>query len=71
MEAQRSPVTLGVTTIFRVGGPGGALFASGSKGAISANTRDWVTDGLLFYLQARGNTSPEGTLAVAKAIVPR
>jgi hypothetical protein len=53
------------------GGPGGALFASGSKGAISADTSDWVTDGLLFYLQARGNTNPEGTLAVAKAIAPR
>jgi hypothetical protein len=53
----------------RLGGPGGKLFASGERGTISATTGNWVTDGTMFYLQARGDTSATGTLALVTAQV--
>jgi hypothetical protein len=58
---------VGCSYDIRVGSPDGALFASGLKGSISAQTGDWVTDGMLFYLQLSGSTTADGTLAVAKA----
>jgi len=53
----------------RVGRPDGALFESGTKGAFSAKTGKWVSDGLVFYLQVHGNRTSSGTLAVGAAKV--
>jgi hypothetical protein len=66
----------GVTTLtvistcdfdIRVGSPSGQLLTSGSANfpvgpIFTAATGAWVTDGMTFYLQAKGNTTPEGTL---------
>lgn len=46
----------------RVGSPNGALLGS-SQGAMTAQTGNWVVNGLSFYLQLRGNTTPSGTLS--------
>lgn len=46
----------------RIGGPNGPLFATGN-GYSSTLTGSWVSNGLKFYLQQSGNTSPSGTLA--------
>jgi hypothetical protein len=48
----------------RVGSPGGKLLAQ-SNGLGAFATGNIVTDGLEFYLQERGNTSSQGTLAEA------
>jgi hypothetical protein len=59
--------TVGCDYEIRVGGPDGALFAAGNKGSLSAATGNWATDGMTFYLQMRGSTTRDGTLAIAKA----
>jgi hypothetical protein len=51
----------------RVDSPNGPLLTTGGRGAISASTLNWVHDGMLFYLQAQGDSTLQGTLAVAKA----
>ena len=71
--------SLGTTTItvdaqcaydVRVGAPNGTLFMSGS-GLTSAQTGDWVNEGLTFYLQSLGSTSSQGTLStVAVTLQP-
>jgi hypothetical protein len=35
---------------------------------ISTSTTNWVTEGMMFYLQSRGNRTLQGTLALAKAM---
>jgi hypothetical protein len=40
-----------------VGAPDGALFADGAPSG-SATTFDWVTDGMVFYLQDVSNGQP-------------
>lgn len=62
----------GVTTItanatcaydIRVGSTAGSLFAQGGPGSSSSITGNWVTNGMVFYLQKRNDTSAGGTLA--------
>jgi hypothetical protein len=75
----------GVTTIFgyascafdiRIGGPGGKLFTSGSADGnggftVSAATGNWVSNGMQFFMQQAGNTTPQGTLgSLAVPVVP-
>jgi hypothetical protein len=72
-----SPV--GVTTItteagcafdIRVGGPSGSLFTSGA-GYVSAQTGQWVSNGMTFYLQKAGDTTAAGTLqTVSVEVLP-
>ncbi len=47
----------------RIGSPSGPLFATGT-GSLSAQTGEWVTDGMIFYLQFGGNTTAQGTLSI-------
>jgi hypothetical protein len=53
----------------RVNAPNGSLFTTGQKGTFSAQTDEWVTDGMTFYLQAQGDETDNGTLAVVAANV--
>jgi sugar lactone lactonase YvrE len=46
----------------RVGSPNGALLGSG-QGSTTAQTGNWVVNGMSFYLQQQGNTSPSGTMS--------
>jgi sugar lactone lactonase YvrE len=46
----------------RVGGPKGALLGSG-LGSTTAQTGNWVVNGMSFYLQQQGNTSASGTMS--------
>jgi hypothetical protein len=66
-----SPTLAGATSItalascafdIRVGSPGGTLFTSG-KYAVVHRTGAWVTDGMEFFLQQKGDTTARGTLA--------
>ena len=59
--------TVGCDYEIRVGNPAGALFARGARGPINVKTGNWVTDGMIFYLQRLGITTSEGTLSVAVA----
>ncbi len=52
----------------RMNSPNGPLFATGN-GYSSTLTGNWVTNGLSFFLQQSGNTSPSGTLANLKVQV--
>jgi hypothetical protein len=72
-----SPTLVGVTTItaiascnydIRVGSPNGGLLTSGHD-AILAPTGPWVTNGMQFFLQAKGDLTPQGTLATLTAQV--
>jgi hypothetical protein len=76
--ANPNPITttggLGQTTItvvaacsfdVRIGSPNGPLWAS-SAGSFSAQTGDWVTDGMTFFLQFGGNTTDQGTLGTVR-----
>ena len=51
----------------RIGSSNGILFTTGSKGAFSTESGNWVSDGLKFYVQPAGNTDPSATLAVTTA----
>ena len=54
----------------RIGGPTGQIFFTGG-GAASAPTGPWVTNGMTFYLQLHGDTTPAGTIAtLAVAVHP-
>lgn len=46
----------------RVGGPDGTLFTTMS-GYSSSYAENWVTNGMIFYMQQQGNTTPQGTMA--------
>jgi hypothetical protein len=46
----------------RVGSPGGTLFATASNQLVIP-VGPWVTNGMQFFLQQHGDTTPQGTLA--------
>ncbi|MBZ5592531.1 MAG: Ig-like domain repeat protein [Acidobacteriia bacterium] len=65
-----SPTRAGATTInvnagcaydVRIGSPNGTIFFTG-LGQTSGMTGPWVTDGMTFYLQLLGDSTPAGTL---------
>jgi hypothetical protein len=45
----------------RIGGPAGMIFIT-AVGPASGMTGPWVTNGMTFYLQLHGDTTPAGTL---------
>jgi hypothetical protein len=63
--------TVGCNYEIHVGSPSGALLTVGNKGPVSVATGDWVSAGMMFYLQLSGSTTAEGTLAVAKVAAPQ
>jgi hypothetical protein len=72
-----SPTLIGVTTItaiasckfdIRVDSPSGGLLTSGEN-AITAPTGPWVGNGTKFFLQRKGDPTPQGTLATLTAQV--
>jgi subtilase family serine protease len=46
----------------RVGSPDGTLFST-TYGQSNNYAENWVTDGMMFYMQQQGNTTPQGTMA--------
>jgi len=51
----------------RIGSPSGNLFASSTArnypNFLISPTKNWVTNGMQFFLQQQGNTTAQGTLA--------
>ena len=58
----------------RVGAPDGPLMTSGVANPLlvfKITVGPWVTDGTTFYLQEKGNTSPQGTLqTITMSVIP-
>ena len=61
-------VNAGCAYDVRVGSPSGTLFFT-ALGPMSAITGPWVTNGMTFYLQMSGDTTPAGTLGTLTVAV--
>jgi len=72
-----SPTLVGTTTLtviagcdfdIRIGAPDGTLVTSG-QGILVETSGPWVTNGMTFFLQQRGNTTAQGTLSTVTVSV--